>query len=280
MTLALLKPLPVADDAVMVDDLVEVYLTMLHAAGRAPGTIRLRRRYLSTFAQELEDVPLRHISPELLAAWLATKAWAPETRRSAVTSLRVFWRWAMRAGYATSDPTADLPRVKLPVGLPRPAPDDVLHLALARADRRVRLMLLLAACAGLRRAEIATLRREHLAGGVLRVTGKGGRVRVIPLPAGELLEVLEQLPAGYVFPGRDRGHLSADRVGRLMRDALGPRWTAHTLRHRFASVAYAADRDMRAVQELLGHSSPVTTARYTAVPAGALLRAVEAAAVA
>jgi site-specific recombinase XerD len=50
--------------------------------------------------------------------------------------------------------------------------------------------------------------------------------------------------------------------------------TAHTLRHRFASEAYASCLDLRAVQELLGHADPKTTARYTAVPAGQLIAAV------
>ena len=48
----------------------------------------------------------------------------------------------------------------------------------------------------------------------------------------------------------------------------------HTLRHRFATTAYGVERDLRAVQELLGHSKPETTARYVAVPEGALRTAV------
>ena len=55
-------------------------------------------------------------------------------------------------------------------------------------------------------------------------------------------------------------------------------WTTHTLRHRFASAAYAADRDIRAVQELLGHASVSTTQIYTAIPAEAARRAVASAA--
>jgi len=66
-------------------------------------------------------------------------------------------------------------------------------------------------------------------------------------------------------------------VGRIMSDALGgPRsgWTAHTLRHRFATRAYAGDRDILSVQQLLGHSSVATTQRYTAPPDDALRKAV------
>jgi site-specific recombinase XerD len=81
-----------------------------------------------------------------------------------------------------------------------------------------------------------------------------------------------------VFPGQVNGHLTSGYVSKLVSDALPPGWTAHTLRHRFASVAYSADRDIRAVQELLGHASVATTQIYTAIPKDALRRAVNAAA--
>jgi integrase len=55
---------------------------------------------------------------------------------------------------------------------------------------------------------------------------------------------------------------------------LGAGWSGHSCRHAFASKAYAGTRDLRAVQTLLGHSKPETTARYTAVPDGALAAAV------
>jgi site-specific recombinase XerD len=57
---------------------------------------------------------------------------------------------------------------------------------------------------------------------------------------------------------------------------LGPGWTAHSLRHRFATRAYAGERDLLTVQQLLGHSSVATTQRYTQIPDDALRRAVMA----
>jgi hypothetical protein len=70
---------------------------------------------------------------------------------------------------------------------------------------------------------------------------------------------------GYLFPGDEDGHLSPRWVGKLMAGALPDHWTAHTLRHRFATRAYRGSRNLRAVQTLLGHSSVATTERYTAV---------------
>ncbi len=75
-----------------------------------------------------------------------------------------------------TSPTGTERAVRIPAGRPRPAPDDVFAAALSAATGRNRLMLLLAAHAGLRRAEIAQVRRGDLVGRELRVrAGRGGR---------------------------------------------------------------------------------------------------------
>ena len=155
-------------------------------------------------------------------------------------------------------------------------------------------MLALGACAGLRRAEIATCRGDALErdldGWSLRVLGKGGRVRRVPL-TDDMADQISARGTGWTFQGqvsdgqavlgdRTAGHLSAGRVGELVSELLPNPWTTHTLRHRFASAAYRADRDIRAVQELLGHVSVATTQVYTAVPDDAKRRAARAASLA
>ena len=69
-------------------------------------------------------------------------------------------------------------------------------------------------------------------------------------------------------------------VGKIVSRLLPDGWTTHTLRHRFASAAYRADRDIRAVQDLLGHADVRTTQIYTAIPDHARRRACSAASVA
>lgn len=198
--------------------------------------------------------------------------WAPETRRSAVSSLRVFFTWAHERDLVPSNPAKNLPSIKIPATTPRPAPELIIADALERATSRERLMVLLGAFEGLRRAEIAAVHSRDVEGLSLRVLGKGGRTRLIPLHP----VVAAALSAydGFVFPGHHAGHISPDRVGRIMHALLGAGWTTHTLRHRFASNAYAVQRDIRAVQELLGHSTLTTTQRYVAVPDDALRAAV------
>ena len=142
-------------------------------------------------------------------------------------------------------------------------------------------MLRLAAELGLRRAEVAVTHSrdifEDLGGHSLTAHGKGSKDRDVPLPPGLAAQLLA-MPYGYLFPGNDGGHLSPRWVGKLVTLLLPDGLTMHTLRHRFATRAYAVDRDVFVVQELLGHASPATTRRYVQVPRAGLRRTVLAAA--
>ena len=141
--------------------------------------------------------------------------------------------------------------------------------ALARGDRRARVALRLAAELGLRRGEVAQVHSRDLqpdaAGNwVLLVRGKGAKDRTIPL-SHDIAMMLRSLPVGYAFPGHQNGHLSAAWLGRTISALLPESVTMHSLRHRFATLAYNVDRDVFTVQQLLGHASPATTQRYVLV---------------
>lgn len=246
--------------------LIVAYLGAEAGAGRSPATLATRRGHLAFMARGLRCTPERVTTAGILA-WFGRQAWSVETRRSYRNTAVSFFGWAHRAGHLPTNPAADLPVMRAAAPAPRPAPDVVWSAAIVGADPRVRLMLRLAAEAGLRRAEIARVHRRDLtrgpAGAELLVHGKGGKLRVVPL--GDGLAVAIAGAYGYLFPGDEDGHLSPRWVGKLMAGALPDHWTAHTLRHRFATRAYRGSRNLRAVQTLLGHSSVATTERYTAV---------------
>ena len=83
----------------------------------------------------------------------------------------------------------------------------------------------------------------------------------------------------WAFPSPTRAsHLTANHVGLLISRALPQGWTAHSLRRRFATTVYAGSHDIRAVQQLLGHSSVQTTQVYVGVDRTALWAAVRHAA--
>lgn len=253
---------------------LEAWIAHLRAAGQSVGTIRLRRAHVERCLSWLEMGP-HDVAADDLVRYMAAHEWAPETRKSMRSSLRAFFGWLVDDGRLDVDPARKLPSVSVPSAVPHPTPTPVVDVALERADERTLLMVKLAAYAGLRRAEIAGLHSDDLVGDTLVVCGKGGKTREVPAHPILVVE-LGKLPRGYVFPGRDHGHLSPDRVGRLMANVLGDGWTAHSLRHRFATRAYAAERDLLTVQQLLGHSSVATTQRYTQVPDDARRRAVDA----
>ena len=139
-------------------------------------------------------------------------------------------------------------------------------------------MIRLAGEHGLRRAEIAVVHTRDvthdLLGYSLIVHGKGGRERQVPLADDVADAILDA--AGYAFPGKIDGHLSPWWVGKLVSRLLPAGWTTHTLRHRFATVSYAEDHDVFAVQDLMGHASPATTLRYVQLPDDAKRRLVAA----
>ena len=253
----------------------------MRAAHRPHTTIKLRGYQLRRFARQHPDRGPWELKLDDLVDWLGAHDWAAETRRSYRASLRTFYAWAVLAGHLDRSPAALLPAIRPPRSRPRPAPETALRMALAAGRERERLMVMLAAYVGLRRGEVARVHTRDvepdLDGWSLRITGKGGHVRRVPLSPAIAL-ALRSLPEGWVFPGAVEGHLSPEYVGKLISRLLPDGWTAHTLRHRFATRAYAHDRDLVTVQELLGHARIETTRIYTEAPAGALRAAVMAAA--
>lgn len=93
--------------------------------------------------------------------------------------------------------------------------------------------------------------------------------RLVPLEddlARAIRERARELDSPWLFPSSHGSHLTEAHLGKLVARHLARDLTTHTLRHRCGTVAYAGTRDLRAVQELLGHAKPETTMLYTAIP--------------
>ncbi|WP_058234327.1 tyrosine-type recombinase/integrase [Devriesea agamarum] len=252
--------------------LLDTWTTWLIAADRSPETVRLRRYHLSRLINDLNTERPHDVTASDIAAFLASYPWAPSTRRSYRASIRQFFHWAHTNGHIPTDPTRTLLPAPPPRHIPHPAPDDIILQAVLSSPPRTRLMLLLAAEAGLRRAEIARIHIRNLdaTSRNLHITGKGRRDRVIPI-SDRLYHALQDHIhdahiTGWLFPSPTLpGPIGAIRVGELVSEALPSPWTCHSLRHRFATVTYQTCHDLLLVQQLMGHAKPETTAGYIAL---------------
>lgn len=243
------------------------YLTELAVIGRARNTIRIRRTQLRAWLSWLRvrDLTPAQASRADVVRFLARYP-QPETRAAYRAALRGFHSWLADTGRAPADPTVRIPAVTCPDGDPHPIPDQVLAAVLADVSERQRAMLLLGRFAGLRAAEIAAAHSDYLidtpAGPVVHLRGKGGRLR--ELPAHPQVVPLLEGASGLLFPSRacPDTPIRASSVSTMLARLLPEPWTAHSLRHAFATEAYGHTRDLLLVQRWMGHARPATTVRY------------------
>lgn len=220
----------------------------------------------------------KDVTTEQIVQVFARQQWKPETRKAYRNTISSFFRWLHKSGRRADDPSLDVPRVKKPHAHPRPCPDRYITAAMEQATPSEKLMVRLGAECGLRRGEIARVHSDDVvadsAGHSLIVRGKGDKQHIVPLPDDLANTVMET--QGYLFPGRFGGHVEESYIGDHISRLLPDGYAAHTLRHRFATTAYAATHDLFVVAELLGHESVETTEHYVAMPDGRLREATAA----
>ena len=235
--------------------------------------------------------PLANITVSDMRSWMASERGRGCSARSlarGLSAVKTFYRWlASREGF---EPTSVLSTraPKFQNKLPRPLTEDAAKDMLATVEfqsqdpwvsaRDTAVLTLLYGC-GLRISEALGLRGKDLPlGEVLRISGKGGKERLVPvLPAArEAMEEYLRLcpfptePDLTVFRGVRGGALNPRAIQKAVEQTrlqlgLPASATPHAMRHSFATHLLSAGGDLRAIQELLGHASLSTTQAYTAV---------------
>jgi len=199
--------------------------------------------------------------------WAGRRDLAPATRSNDLACLRAFYRWAQRWDHRGDDPTRRLDAPKVPKGLPHPLGRADLRKLLDNLPPDLRRAVALGAYAGLRVSEVAALDWSDVDTEArrARVTGKGGKVRIVALGVVLMDELLPDVGGNVITAGGPAmsGATLQRRVNRAM-SRLGVAATFHSLRHRYGTLAYQATRDLLAVGRQMGHSSPVTTSIYAA----------------
>jgi integrase len=275
---------------------VSDYLRSLRAVGKSDGTIYLRSYQLRVFSNAFRGRSPWTLTRDDVEAFMASQTHLSRaTRRSLLTTIRGFYRFGREHEAETGlkvNPCEFIEPIKPPHYQPNPASEDDIRRALDAASPRAKLAIFIGAFCGLRRSEIARVKTTDLvpiAGGrmALKVIGKGERPRTVPVTP-RMAAMIQECEPGYVFPSWHRGQIGADgsaidkpitagHLGVLMREALPAGVHPHMLRHRYASTVFAANGDLMAVKDLLGHTSVATTQVYTATPVNRLMSGVDAA---
>ena len=232
-----------------------------------------------------------------LAELMANGLSKPSAAR-ALASLRSFYKWMAREGYVEQNPAALVSTPKLANKLPRvPTMEQVnglLDAALpenAPFPARDRVIFELLYGCGLRNSELIGIELDDISwsNGVIRVRGKGKKERLVPLGDSASVAVREYMPQRQrVLENRHRncstllinlrgGPLSSRSVARVVKAiavarGLSPDVHPHTLRHAFGAHMLEEGADLRAIQELLGHSRLSTTQRYTQLTSAHITR--------
>jgi integrase/recombinase XerC len=266
----------------------------------APLTIEAYARDISQFtafltghlAGEVTAVALSELAASDFRAFLATRRMHGASSRSLarqLSAIRSLFRYAERSGCFRNAALFSVRSPKLPHAVPKPL-SPVAAKAVVACDalapegapvwiaaRDAAILMLLYAC-GLRISEALSLTPRTAGAETLRIRGKGGKTRIVPvLPAARsaiarylALCPLQLAPDEPLFRGVKGGPLNARNVQLFverMRGALSLPDTAtpHALRHSFATHLLGNGADLRTIQELLGHASLSTTQVYTEV---------------
>ena len=290
---------------------LEAWLRHLELERRSsPRTLTTYRACVSAYLSFLENhvggaIDLGHlgkIEAGDVRAFLAfrrsgARSLGPRSLSQSLSAIRGFHRFLERRLGTPNLAVQQVRGPRLKPGLPRPVSEDQARGLIAEAGEgegggawtRLRdqaLLTLLWGC-GLRISEALSLRGSDVPlGEVLRIVGKGGKMRLGPvLPA--VREAMNAYVAAIPFPivaaeplfraarGGPLTPRHAQATVQRLRGRLGlpDRATPHALRHSFATHLLGAGADLRSIQELLGHASLSTTQRYTAVDAEGLLKA-------
>jgi integrase/recombinase XerC len=301
--------------AFLVDDAIEAQLAAwlrdLGALRRlAPKTLEAYRRDLGQFLSFLAHHTggpvtlgtLKQMRAADIRAFMAARREDNLTSRSlarALSAIRSFFRFLEREGVLATEALNVIRTPKQKRSLPKALTVLEAKQTIATTGEMeerpwvaARDMAVLSLCygAGLRISEALAVCRADLDGNAMRVNGKGGKTRLVPLIASVRAAIETYLklcpfslgPSQPLFRGVKGGVLSPRliqlRVVQL-RSALGlpPSATPHALRHSFATHLLGRGGDLRAIQELLGHASLSTTQIYTAVDTDRLLESYRAA---
>jgi integrase/recombinase XerD len=257
--------------------------------GLSKNTLSSYRRDLGQFALFLKKIPLKKAGEENLFAFLAARRGRASSAARMLSSLKRFYGWCLRERKIKADPTLKLDPPKRAPRFPKVLSEADVEALLAAPDvnaplgMRDRTMLEVLYGAGLRVSELIDLKTFELdtGAGVVRVLGKGSKVRMVPLgeEAVDWVRRYTKDSRPSLLNKKSSDHLFITSRGAGMsrqafwqnikrygaRAVPGKHFSPHVLRHAFATHLINHGADLRVVQMLLGHADISTTQIYTHV---------------
>lgn len=255
--------------------LVEEFVNDMRVEGRSDSTIKSYRTYVRRFLEwcAANGIDWRSATPKQIRqykAYLLTVLGKRSSANPYIAGLKSFYDWALEQGYCNGNPVLTKRLLTKTASLPRYLDDEEVKTVLDYVDKHLpkaslpfRLML----ATGLRVSEIGRLRPQDVLvrdGRVyLRVVdAKGGKDRYVPVTdpdtAARVLELSRTTGRERLFPNKHTLMKYATRVAR----ATGVDFKSHRLRYTFATGLLSRGEDLDVIQEILGHSSIMTTRRY------------------
>lgn len=265
----------------MMAEVLRDWSTFLQATGAAVATIKIRTETVAQLTRHAGKTdPVMLTRRDVLS--FMSRPVKPWTRLTYWRCIKAWDVWAREFGYITASITKGIPTPKTPQPVARPLTDEEIQSLLAiPLSARARAFVILGLYAALRVHEIAAIRGEHFdhAAGWLRVTGKGGVTKPVPIhpKVSELAAIFPE--QGFWFPSSQRPgqHVDSRSVSQTIKNAMiaaGINATAHQLRDTAATRLQRAVGDIRLTQAMLRHSKITTTQKYIAVSDTALQEAV------
>ncbi len=262
--------------------------------GLSENTLGAYRADLVALSQRLDSKGIRLVDgtrADIMEyiAWRVEGGAKPRSTARQLSSFRRFYRYLLREGVVSEDPTVNIAMPKIGRSLPQSLTEQDVDALLASPKvaeplgHRDRTMLEVLYATGVRVSELINLKlgQINLNQGVLRIVGKGDRERLIPLgdEAQDWIREFTEGPRGEILLERQTEFLFPTRRGdRMTRQAfwhiikryakkagIVKKLSPHTVRHAFATHLLNNGADLRVVQLLLGHSDVSTTQIYTHV---------------
>ncbi|MDD1669246.1 MAG: tyrosine-type recombinase/integrase [Methanomicrobiales archaeon] len=250
------------------EEILERFARYVWLRRHRPDRITYQWKDLDSARIETDVVVPEHWATDFLSFLSSLRKYHPRTLHRIISTLSSFYKFLKAQKVVKTNPLADMKRPKVKgQEIVYMKHSQVLDLLEKITDPRDRLVVRTIYATGVRVSELSGIRMEDIDFGAhtIRVKGKGGKIRMVFIDGDTLDEIRAfagERRVGPLFPGQMGKPISPRTIQFIFRKYAPEGITPHKLRHSYASELYTRSKNLRVVQENLGHSSIKTTEIY------------------